>query len=86
MEPEGSLPCSQQLSTGPFPEPDRSSPYHPIPSLQDPTTHVLVFLVVSFFLAFPPIPYIHSSFTLFVLHALPISSSFIILIILVHSV
>jgi hypothetical protein len=32
-EPEGSSPCSQEPSTGPYPEPDRSSPYHPILSL-----------------------------------------------------
>jgi hypothetical protein len=30
MEPEGSLPCSQESSTGRCPEPDQSSPYHTI--------------------------------------------------------
>jgi hypothetical protein len=30
MEPEGSLPCSQASSTGPYPEIDESSPYNPI--------------------------------------------------------
>jgi hypothetical protein len=35
-EPEGSSPCSQDPSTGPYPELDRSSPYHPILSLYDP--------------------------------------------------
>jgi hypothetical protein len=29
-EPEGSLPRSQEPSTGPYPEPDRSNPHHPI--------------------------------------------------------
>jgi hypothetical protein len=35
---------------------------------------VLVFLVVYFLLAFPPISYMHSPSPPFVLHALPISS------------
>jgi hypothetical protein len=30
MEPGGSLPCSQEPSTAPYPEPDQSNPYHPI--------------------------------------------------------
>jgi hypothetical protein len=30
MESEGSLPCSQEPSTGPYPEPDQSKPYHSI--------------------------------------------------------
>jgi hypothetical protein len=33
MEPEGSLPPSQEPSAGPYPEPDRSNPHHPILSL-----------------------------------------------------
>jgi hypothetical protein len=34
MEPEGSLPCSYELSTGSNPDPDQSSPHHPILSVQ----------------------------------------------------
>jgi hypothetical protein len=30
MEPEVSLPCAQEPSTGPYPESDKFSPYHPI--------------------------------------------------------
>jgi hypothetical protein len=37
MEPEGSLPLSQEHSTGSYPEPDESSPYNPILVLLDPS-------------------------------------------------
>jgi hypothetical protein len=30
IEPAGSLPCSQEPSTSPYPEPDQSNSYHPI--------------------------------------------------------
>jgi hypothetical protein len=33
MEPEGSLLCSQEPSTGPYSEQDQPNPYHPILSL-----------------------------------------------------
>jgi hypothetical protein len=74
MEPEGSLPHSQELSTCPYPEPDKSSPHHPILSLQDPSyyyppTYALVFVVVSFPLAFPPITYTSCSSSPSTLHA-----------------
>jgi hypothetical protein len=36
MQPHGPLPFSQEPSTGPYPEPDQSSPYHPILHHQDP--------------------------------------------------
>jgi hypothetical protein len=45
MEPEGSLPCSQEPSIGPYPEPDQSSPYHCIPSF---LRSILIWLLVYF--------------------------------------
>jgi hypothetical protein len=36
MEPEGWILHSQELFTCSYPEPDQSSPHHPIPPLQDP--------------------------------------------------
>jgi hypothetical protein len=36
MEPEGSLLCSQDPATDPYPEPDESSAYHFILFLYDP--------------------------------------------------
>jgi hypothetical protein len=64
MKPEGSIPNSQELSTCSYPEPDQSSPHHHIRPLQDPFKYyppILVFLVVSFPLAFPRIIYTRSS-------------------------
>jgi hypothetical protein len=60
----------------------QSDPVHTIPSYLSkdlfqycPPTYVLVFLVGSSLLAFPPISYMHYSSPPFVLHAQPISSS-----------
>jgi hypothetical protein len=71
MEPKGSLPCSQEPSTGPYPKPDQSNPYHSI-SLR---SILILSTFVSYLLAFPPISYMHSASPPFMLHALPISSS-----------
>jgi hypothetical protein len=35
MYPEGSLPWSQESTTGPYPEPDEFNSYHPILFLQN---------------------------------------------------
>jgi hypothetical protein len=66
IEPVGLLHHSKELSTSPFPESDKSSPYHSNESIQDPSyyhlpTYVLIFLVVFFPLAFPSITYMRSS-------------------------
>jgi hypothetical protein len=37
MEPEGSLPSSQELSTCTYPESDQSSPQHSLLSLKGPS-------------------------------------------------
>jgi hypothetical protein len=43
MEPEGSLPCSQEASIGPYPELDQSNPYHPIlPLLRSISVHLIL--------------------------------------------
>jgi hypothetical protein len=36
MEPEGSITCSKESSTDPYPEQDQSNPYHTILYLEDP--------------------------------------------------
>jgi hypothetical protein len=46
MEPESSIPNSQELSTCPYPEPEQSSPHHPFRPLQYyPNTYALAFIV-----------------------------------------
>jgi hypothetical protein len=55
MEPEGLLTCSQESSTGSYPEPDRSSPYQCILSLLRPililSTHLRLGLPNGLFLS-----------------------------------
>jgi hypothetical protein len=40
MEPEGSLPCSQDPATGPYFEPDASSWHFPALFLEDPLYYI----------------------------------------------
>jgi hypothetical protein len=62
MEPEGSLPCSQKPSTGPYPDPDKSSPSHPI-SLRSILTPTYLCLCL-------PSGLFHSGFPTNILYAL----------------
>jgi hypothetical protein len=64
--PVSSLPCSQEPSSGTYPELDQCSPHHPILSLYNPFQHYLLnyildFLVFSFLLVYPPKSYLRSS-------------------------
>jgi hypothetical protein len=65
MEPEGSLPCSQEPFTGLCPDSDQSNPYHPILSLLRLilllSTHLCFSLPSDLFLLdFSPISYMQS--------------------------
>jgi hypothetical protein len=80
IESEGSLPCSKEPATGPYPKPNESSPYPHLIWLR--LILILSSLLrlglpsgVSFRLAFPLKPCMHSSCLSCVLHALPISTS-----------
>jgi hypothetical protein len=76
FEPEGSLPHSQKLSIGPYPKSDQFSPYRSLPPRSIFTLFFHLHLDLPsglFLLAFPP----KILFSTYMLHALPISSSFI---------
>jgi hypothetical protein len=55
MEPERSLPCSQESFTDPYPEPDQSNRYHPI------------LCKIHFNIVYPPTPY-YKGYFIKVLH------------------
>jgi hypothetical protein len=67
MEPEGSIPNSQELSTCSYPELDQSSPHHPIPPLVTLCTHLHLFLASGLF----PSCFPTNLFSPFIPHALP---------------
>jgi hypothetical protein len=79
VETEGSLQCSQQLSTGPYPEPDESSPYPYTISLRFIlilSTHLHLGLPSGLFSSGSPTKTLYEFlFSPCVLHAQTISSS-----------
>jgi hypothetical protein len=57
MEPEGSLPRSQEPVTGPYPEPDQSISCYSILFLYEQFYYPPnFFLIISFLVVFPPEP------------------------------
>jgi hypothetical protein len=67
MEPQGSLPCSQEPATGPCPEADESSPHLPTLSSKIyfnnycPPIYAYIFRVVSSLQVFRPKFFMHFS-------------------------
>jgi hypothetical protein len=63
MDPESSLPCSQENSTGPYTEPAQSIQYHPILFISDPlsilSSHLLLVLPSGLFLSRFPTKVLH---------------------------
>jgi hypothetical protein len=71
MEPEGSLPCSEEPSIDLYPEPDRSNSYHPIITLLRVIlilyTHLRLSLSSGLFRSIPNIVY---AFLFYVIRAI----------------
>ena len=73
MEPEGSLPYSQESTSCPYPDPDQSSPCPPSHLILNPPTYAWLFQVVAFPQVSPLKPCIYLSSPPYVLNAPPIS-------------